>query len=322
MQVHANAMINPRQRPILFHSSESYSQLARFYGVSKATIHRWKHREDAKEGSCRPHTIHYALSSEEEAFVLGLRSHGLPLDEVVETAEAVIPHVRRSSVHRLFVRCRVNRPPKKETGEEEKPGTFKTYAPGFLHIDLFYLPKLDGTARYCFVAVDRATRLVFLGVYEHKNAESATDFLKKCLTFFPFKITKILTDNGREFTLEGFRNRYGPAKKAHPFDQLCQVNEIEHRRTKPYTPKTNGLAERTNGLIKEGTTKQERYASAEAMIQSLHDWNVRYNFYRKHRRIGKITPYQAVCHWYEKRPDLFIKEPSHLLAYCSQSYET
>ena len=322
MHVHANAIINPRQRPLIFQSSESYGQLALFYGVSKATIHRWKHREDAKEGSCRPHTIHYALTSEEETFMLGLRSHGLSLDEVVETAEAVIPHVRRSSVHRLFVRCGVNRRPRKEASEEEKPGTFKAYPPGFLHIDLFYLPKLDGVARYCFVAVDRATRLVFLEVYEHKDAASATHFLKKCLDFFPFRITRILTDNGREFTLEGFKNRYGPAKKAHPFDLLCQSKGIEHRRTKPYTPKTNGLAERTNGLIKEGTTKQERYASAPAMIRSLNDWNVRYNFYRKHRRIGKITPYQAVCNWFEKQPDLFLREPSSLLIYRSQSSET
>ncbi len=91
------------------------------------------------------------------------------------------------------------------------------------------------------MAIDRATRLVFLWVYKHKDKEAATDFLKRCLEFFPFKIEKILTDNGREFTLAGFRNRWGTQLKpgtVHPFEQLCRKEHIEHRRTQPYTPKT------------------------------------------------------------------------------------
>jgi hypothetical protein len=92
-------------------------------------------------------------------------------------------------------------------------------------------------------AVDRATRLVFLGVYENKDKEAATDFLKRCLEFFPFKVEKILTgapfgSNGREFTLHGFKNRYGGAKTQHPFDAVCREAKIQHRLTRPYTPQT------------------------------------------------------------------------------------
>ena len=164
---------------------------------------------------------------------------------------------------------------------------------------------------------------MLLHVYEHKDKEAATDFLEKCRAFFPFTITTILTDNGREFTLAGFKNRYGSkVTTVHPFEQLCRDQQIEHRRTKPYTPQTNGLAERMNGLTKETTTKKHTYATPQAMIQDLWDWCVRYNFCRKHRRIGKKTPYEAVCEWHNKRPELFHKEPSHLLAYRSQSYGT
>ena len=58
-----------------------------------------------------------------------------------------------------------------------------------------------------------------------------------------------------------------------------------------------------------------------------HYWFVHYNFHRRHRRIGRITPYQAVCHWHDKQPDLFIffifiKEPVYLLRYRSQSAGT
>ena len=77
-----------------------------------------------------------------------------------------------------------------------------------------------------------------------------------------------------------------------------------------------------NGLTKEQTTKRNVYAAPEAMLQDLWGWCVRYNFCRKHRRIGKKTPYEAVCEWHKKQPELFHKEPSHLLAYRSQSYET
>ena len=40
-------------------------------------------------------------------------------------------------------------------------------------MDCFYLPKLEGKKRYCFVAIDRATRLAYLAVYAHKNKEAA-----------------------------------------------------------------------------------------------------------------------------------------------------
>lgn len=319
MQIHANATTNPKQRQAMSGSRESCSRLAQRYHTSKATAHKWKQRSDAADRSCRPHTIRYALSPEEEAFVLGVRSHGLSLDETLDVCSSVLPNVNRSNVYRTLRRQGANR---LKEPEERAVGIFKEYPPGFLHIDLFYLPKLGETARYCFLAVDRATRLVFLEVYEHKDAPSATDFLRKCLAFFPFRIEKVLTDNGREFTLEGFKNRYGPAKRAHPFDLLCQAEAIEHRRTKPYTPQTNGLAERMNGLTKENTTKKQIYAGPPAMIEDLKGWMSRYDFYRKHRRLGGKTPYQAVCDRFEKEPDRFLREPSSLLSYRSQPPET
>ena len=303
MRVHSNATTNQKQRLFIQASKHSCTVLARQLFVSKATVHRWKCRGHAHERSCRPHTVSYALAEEEAALVLSLRRQGLPLDEVVEAAQVVLPQARRASVHRLLVRHGLSRLPTKEqqaTGDTNTYGVFKHYGPGYLHIDCFYLPKLEGVRRYCFVAIDRATRLVYLGVYEHKDKEAASDFLKQCLAFFPFRIEKILTDNGREFTLEGFKNRYGPARNPdnHPFELVCQKEGIEHRRTKPYTPKTNGMVERMNGLIKQGTTKAHVYPTAEAMTNDLASWLDRYNFYRRNRRIGGKTPYEAAVSWY------------------------
>jgi len=327
MQTHSNATTNQNQRRLIQSSAQSYSLLVQRFMVSKSTVCRWKQRRTVEDRSCRPHKIVYALTSEEEALVLSLRGKHLSLDEVLDAAQVVLPHVRRASVHRLFVRHGVQRLPKKQQEPEAgQTGAFKEYGPGYLHIDFFHLPKLDNVKRYCFVAVDRATRLVYLAAYEQKSKETATEFLRKCLDFYPFRIEKILTDNGREFTLEGFKNRWGVVKDKtkddHPFGQLCLAEGIEHRRTRPYTPKTNGMVERMNGLIKENTTKKHSYQTTEEMLASLKAWFVRYNFCRKNRQIGRITPYEAALRWYDKEPGRFIRKPAELLLYRSQSTGT
>ncbi len=321
MQLHSNAATNLKQRRFLQQSAQPYRELSQQFQISLATVHHWKHQDSPYDRSTRPHTIHYALPDQEEQLVLWLRRTGeLSLDDLLEAAQQVLPALRRSSLHRLLVRQGCNRLPKKEPPDTGQPGTFKEYGPGYLHLDCFYLPQLAGQKHYCFVAIDRATRLVYLRVYESKDKEAATDFLARCLEFYPFKIEKLLTDNGREFTLATFKNRWGTqTKQPHPFAQLCQQQQIEHRQTKPYTPQTNGLVERTNGLIKAGTTKQHTYQTADQMKHDLQRWFVHYNFYRRHRRLGRITPYAAVCRWYGKQPERFIKEPAHLLTYRSQS---
>ena len=330
MHIHSNATTNKKQRERLRFSQKSCRALAKEMAVSLGTVHRWKHRDSPEDKSCCPNTIAYAFDPSEQAMILSLRQKGLPLDELVDLVQQPLPDATRSSIHRLLKRNGVSRLPKsnaqkgeQETGQTDKHGQFKDYGPGFLHIDCFYLPKLEGKKRYCFVAIDRATRLAFLAVYEHKDKKASTDFLRQCLSFFPFRVSKLLTDNGREFTLKGFKNRYGTkVKDDHDFEQVCQEQDIEHRTTLPYTPKTNGMVERMNGLTKENTTKKRRYETVPEMLADLHGWFVRYNFCRNNRRIGGKTPYEAVLLWYAKQPELFHKEPAALLAFRSQSTDT
>ena len=173
------------------------------------------------------------------------------------------------------------------------------------------------------MAIDRATRLIFLRVYDRRTQEVAADFLRNCLSFYPFKIHKILTDNGSEFTNDCYRNRRGGgAKHPHAFAELCATVCIDHRRTRIYTPKTNGLVERLNGLIQSETTKRHTYKDACELIDALERWSAYYNFSRRHRLIGRKTPYQKVCEYYQLKPHLFIKEPAHLLDHCPQRGET
>lgn len=319
MRIHSNATTNKNQRLAIQQSSKSYRSLADQYGVSISTIHHWKHRSDPNDRSCAPWNIRYAISPSEEVMILFLRKIGLTLDEILDNLEEINPSLKRITLYRLLKRHGVNRDAK----VKKKHSSFKEYDPGFIHVDHFRLPRLDKKKRYCFVAVDRATRMVLLQVYEHKSAASARDFLKRCLEFFPFKIRKLLTDNGKEFTQKHFKNRYGTqVKKTHAFESLCNEKEIEHRTTRPYTPKTNGLVERMNGLIQEQTVKRYRYASVQLMLDSLDQWMVFYNFHRKHRQIGRKTPYEKACEWYQTNQNLFTRNPTQMLNQRSQSGET
>jgi len=296
-----------------------YRDIARHWGISVSTVHHWKHRSDTDCRSCRPHTIHYALSDEEQRGVLCLRRFGLPLDDIVDMLSPVMPNLNRSSAYRVLVRGKLNKLPRPRT----ESGRFKEYAPGYLHIDSFQLPSFEGIKRYCYVAVDRATRLVFLRVYKRKNLDSSRDFLRRCSKFFPFRIHKVLTDNGKEYVYNYFLTaKRKPITKVHPFLQLCADLGIEHRNTRPYTPKTNGMVERVNGLIQQDTVYRYQYRSSQEMVESLTNWLVSRNFHSKNRQIGRITPYEATCRWLEKNPLSQVNETTCMLRICSQSCET
>ena len=80
--------------------------------------------------------------------------------------------------------------------------TFKTYVPGFVHVDIKYLPQMpeEAARSYLFVAIDRATRWVFSRIYKDQTERSSADFLRRLHRAAPMKITIILTDNASQFT--------------------------------------------------------------------------------------------------------------------------
>jgi len=108
--------------------------------------------------------------------------------------------------------------------------TFKDYEPGFLHIDIKYLPQMPDEThrRYLFVAIDRATRWVFMRSYRDQTDSSSTDFLRRLKQAAPMKIKTILTDNGSQFT-DRFTSTTRSPSGQHVFDLACVSLGIEHR---------------------------------------------------------------------------------------------
>ena len=309
---HANAKTNLHLRSEISNSQLRTSTLSKKYGVSENTILKWKNRDDLTDKSSRPDNIKYALSELEMAIAIELRNlTWWSLDEITEAINEEDPQSIRSAVYRTFVREKINTVPQKEKDKAKK---FKEYDPGYLHIDVTYLPKINGVKYYLFVAIDRATRTLYFKIYDAKTSENAEHFIKECIDFFPFYITHILTDNGLEFT-----NRLLVSKKRvtcqkpSKFDLVCKENNIDHRCTKPFTPKTNGMVEKANDIIKKKTIKKTRYSSLEEMDQDLTKFLIHYNIYKRHgsiRRELKVkTPFNAMEVWYKLDPEIFKEKP-------------
>jgi transposase InsO family protein len=96
-------------------------------------------------------------------------------------------------------------------------------------------------------------------------------------------------------------------------DEVCNVNHIEHRLTQPNTPKTNGMVERANGIIKKETILKENYANKEEMNDALMAFLVYYMLYRRHGGVKKElrvkTPFDAIEKWFELKPEIFYQTP-------------
>jgi transposase-like protein len=204
IRLHKNARTTPAVRQEIRDSELSERVLAKKHGISRTTARKWKRRHSVEDASHRPHTLHTTLTPAQEAIVVYLRqSLLLPLDDLLAvTREFLNPAVSRSGLDRCLRRHGVASlkallPP----AEKTKIKPFKAYEPGFLHVDVKYLPAIDGEPRrYLFVAIDRATRWVYVALKPNRTALSAKAFLKAAIQAAPFRIQKCLTDNGSEFT--------------------------------------------------------------------------------------------------------------------------
>jgi transposase InsO family protein len=286
LAIHPDARTTPAVRAEIARSGEPTGELARRYGVSTETVRKWRKRgaADCRDRSSRPHKLPWKASEEERAVVCALRrATGFPLDDLTFIIVHFLPHLNRDAVYRILRAEGLNRRPVRAT-PERPAGKFKEYELGFVHMDVKPLPKLrtsDGEPRkrYLFVAIDRRSRSVHLAVKDDETEASATAFLREALAAFPFRVTHVLTDRGSCFTADGF-------------EKLCRELGVEHRKTRPYTPRTNGMVERFNGRVQRevmGIT----VASHRDLERLLAGFNQAYNV-RRQRVLGGRSPDEIV----------------------------
>jgi transposase InsO family protein len=319
---HKNATTTPRTRAEIQAAPASVSNnaLAKRYNVNAGTIKRWRERTTVVDGSHRPKRLNATLSPELEEVVVEMRrTFLLSIDDLlVLVHEFIHPEMSRSALGRLLERHGVSNlrdlvPPVEEAEEPSTPKKFKKYDPGFIHVDVKYLPKMadETTRKYLYVAIDRATRWVYHEVLPDKSSRSAAGFLERVIEACPLKIAKVLTDNGSEFTDRFVHGKERTPTGRHAFDRVCAAHGIDHRLIRPWRPQTNGMVERYNGRVTDQLART-RFASGDELARGLEAYRQVYMNHVPQRALGHKTPRDALIEWFEKRPDLFRISPHNL----------
>ena len=318
--LHGCATTTDAVRAAIQRSKASVPEIAEKYGLNEKTVRKWRNRqtvEDAPMGPKSPRST--VLTPEEEAACVAFRKHTLlPLDDCLYALQATIPHLTRSSLHRLYQRHDISRLPEVEG---EKPKTrFKAYPIGYFHIDIAEVRTEEGKL-YMFVAIDRTSKFAFVELHEKATRRVAGDFLRRLAEAVPYTIHTVLTDNGTHFTdPQGGGWAVAEIKemlarkeifRCHSFDLACAQLDIEHRLTRPNHPWTNGQVERMNRTLKEATVRRYYYANHDQLREHLQTFVAAYNYAKRLKTLRGLTPYEYIIKCWTDEPHRFKINPNN-----------
>jgi transposase InsO family protein len=205
--------------------------------------------------------------------------------------------VSPATVSRILRRLDLNKLSALEPAEPVR--RYERQHPGeMIHIDIKKLGKFDQIGHritgdrkgqsngrgvgweYVHVCIDDHSRVAFAKIMSNEKKRSAIDFLKAALTYYAslgIKVERVMTDNGSCY-------------KSFAFRRACKRFGLRHIRTKPYTPKTNGKAERFIQTSLREWAYAQAYQNSRQRKDQLPIWLHRYNWHRPHTGIGDKTP--------------------------------
>jgi transposase-like protein len=311
--LHARASTTHGIRKKIQQSSKSIDALAKELGINRKTVRKWRKRDHVSDlpfGSKKLRTVLTAV--EEKAICVFRKSSGLPLDDCFIALKDSIPNLSRSNLHRCLKRHGLSVLPKEDpkSSSAKLKQKFRSYEIGYLHIDITEINLGNNPKFYLFVAVDRVSKFVVARLYQKQTAENSVKFLKEVIELCPYKIHRILTDNGAQFTYALLAKHLRP-KSFHPFDSLCKKHAIKHKLTQFRHPWTNGQVERTNRTIKDATTKIYHYDSMEQLEKHLQEFLLVYNFSKKLKTLKFKTPFEFLTEEFKNNPKVFHQNPGH-----------
>ena len=319
--LHGSAKTTHAIRAAIQRSKATIAELAEKYDLNPKTVMKWRRRQSVEDMPMGPQNARSTvLSLEEEALCVAFRKHTLlALDDCLYALQASIPHLTRSSLHRLFQRHGISRLPGIEGERTRKK--FKAYPIGYFHIDIAEVRTAEGKL-HMFVAIDRASKFAFVELHDRATRRNASEFLRRLIKAVPYKVHTVLTDNGVQFTTPGnvasaardIRDALdrGELVWAHGFELVCAQNDIDHRLTRPNHPWTNGQVERMNRTLKEATIRRYYYESHDQLRAHLAAFVAAYNFARRLKTLKGLTPFEHICKCWTEEPNRFIVDPTHL----------
>ena len=302
MRVHRNAKLLPAQRELLVDRVRvlgwRLTQAAEAAGVSRQTAYKWLHRfeqggKDAlRDRSCRPRRIPRRTPTATLQRIERLRRRRKAGWEIsLETGipvSTVSRHLKDLGLGRIWRLQEELEPPQRY--EHAVPG-------GMLHVDAKKLGRIEGIGHaihgdrsrrrrgvgweVVFVCVDDHTRLAYAEVLPAESARYATAFFRRALGWFEslgVRCQRVLTDNAKCYA------------QSNAFRALCEQHGIRQCFTRPYTPRTNGKAERFIQTMKRRWAYRQAFRTSALRAASLRPWVSHYNHQRPHRALGKRTP--------------------------------
>jgi len=302
VDVHKNARLTPKGRGEMvqrvLEGRERPSTVARVFSTTVKTVTKWVGRYQVggsgglEDRSSRPRRLRQPTPPEVTERIIALRRQRFTGKQIAKETGA-----SPATVSRILRAARLSRMRDLEPAapvvryERAKPGEL-------IHLDIKKLGRFekighritgDRTGQsnsrgvgweYVHVCIDDASRIAFSLVMPDEKQESATAFLKAALAYYAslgIAVAGVMTDNGACY-------------KAFAFRDLCRDLGLKHIRTKPYTPKTNGKAERFIQTALREWAYAQAYPSSDRRAAELPVWLHRYNWHRPHGGIKSQTP--------------------------------
>ena len=299
MNMHKNAVLTPvsRERAVRrVLGGEKAAVVARSVGISRERLFEWlrRWREEGRAGlqdrSSRPLRSPRKLHRARERQIVRLRRQRWSTPRIADQLKLPLSTVgvvcRRNGLGRL---------------KDLEPATavirYEWSKPGeMVHLDTKKLARIEGIGHrihgdrsrsiegvgweFLHVCVDDATRLSYAEVLPDERKERCTSFLMRALAWFgtrAVKVERIMTDNG-----SGYRSKL--------FRRVVQAHGARHIFTRPYTPRTNGKAERFIQTCKRDWAYARPYRHSDARTAALALFLCFYNCHRPHWGIGRKTP--------------------------------
>jgi transposase InsO family protein len=266
------------------------------FGIGPKTAAKWvaRYRQLGAAGladrSSRPRHSPRQISSLFVEKVLALRRGHMPGYEIARRTG-----LSPATVSRILRRAKLSRwrdlnpPPPVQRYEHPRPGDL-------LHLDIkgmtrFSEVSLRGDGRLrgkqphpgfmaLHVAIDDHSRMAFTQMLPDQKADTTIGFLNSAVEFFAthgIAIRALLTDNGSSYRSQQFRH-------------ACSMMNLKHRRTRPYTPRTNGKAERFIQTALREWARAKHWTNSEDRDCHLQPWTHYYNHQRPHGSLNYMPP--------------------------------
>jgi transposase InsO family protein len=299
MNIHKNARLTPLGRVRLVRqvlSGQTPEAAARAAGVCPRTARKWVARfrtegiAGLQDRSSRPHRVRKPTPGAVVETVEALRRRRFTGKQI-----AAEVGVSPATVSRILRRLGLNRIQALEPAEPVR--RYEREHPGeLIHIDIKKLGRFEqvghritgdrqsrsrGTGwEFVHVSIDDASRLAFSQILPDERKQSAVAFLKAAVAYYQslgVTVARVMTDNGSCY-------------RSKAFGKACRDLGLRHIRTRPYTPKTNGKAERFIQTALREWAYAQAYPNSDRRAQELPIWLHRYNWHRPHGSLKSKPP--------------------------------